>query len=102
MDSGLNLLVGATVANPHDAVSRLLARIENSNHIARPELGIESRQQRPADADVTGASFLQEPVAFGIDAPHHEHQIGFNAWFPARSVVEESVPRPTLMTPSVL
>ncbi|MGC1448590.1 MAG: hypothetical protein WA830_01005 [Candidatus Sulfotelmatobacter sp.] len=56
-------------------VARLLPGVENPNHLAGAEVGVETRQQCPTQADIAGAGFLQEAVASGVYAPHCKREI---------------------------
>ena len=73
--SNLHLIAAFIVADPYDAVTGLPAGVENSDHIPRPEVGIDTRYQSSTEADVAGASLLQEALALGIDSPHEEPEI---------------------------
>jgi hypothetical protein len=73
--SHLHRVAAFVVANPYDAVTGLPAGVENSDHIAGPDVGIDSRQQRPAEADVAGASLRLEALALDPDSPNEEPEI---------------------------
>ena len=81
MHRGLYLVAGSTVTNPDHTVARRLSGVENSDHITRAEFGVESYQQRPTEADVTGAGFLQEAVAPRVYAPDGESEVDIGARF---------------------
>jgi hypothetical protein len=81
MHRGLHLVAGSTVADPYDSVTSLLSSIENSNHIAGAEFGIESHQQGPTEADVASAGFLQEAVSPRVYAPDGEPEVEIGARF---------------------
>lgn len=83
MDGGLHFEAVSALAYPHYAVTGFLSGIENSDDIAGSEIGVQSRKQGTAQADVAGAGFLQEAVAASVNAPNCKGKVGVDARFAA-------------------
>jgi hypothetical protein len=81
MDRDLHLFPVTAIANPNDPEARLSFSAEDADHVARPHICVQARQQRPTKADITGVGFLQESFPLGIDAPDQERQLDGPAAF---------------------
>jgi hypothetical protein len=77
----LHLFAVSALANPHYPIPRLLPGVQDPNYIPGAKLGIQPRQERSAQADITRAGLLQKSIAARIDAPNREAYVNIASRF---------------------
>src|SRR5579862_183958 len=81
MDRHLHLVTGPVIAHPDHPITRFPSGIENSYHVAGPQIRIDAGQQRSTQANLASAGFGEKPLSFRIHAPDRHDQVSTGARF---------------------